>query len=453
VERRLIVSLIAASLVAGCSGTPPQQTPSPQPVLSPAITATPQPSLTADAAAVGRDPSGIPETLNGQPVEIGLAAVVHALATTDATPFLVGGWFTDATGTCSGGIDRDPSPLLSACGSAVGVDAPLGYSGPQGQMYWNGHHLPGNLGPSIVKVHTHDPAAAACRSVAQCQAVLVVDDVLWTGDAWTNGSPISVAQAMSRFGLNIIEVIQTAPNTNLSVQRTLFTTPVGEVCPSPWPHEVFELHGDPRVGLIAVFPDEAARISAQAALDPAAPGCAIDPRIVRPAAAAWVGVQNVLVLVYGADIAARTQAALSGSPDTNSFTPFPPASLDESYRVVNDVEAARASGILYGVGALVDQTSGNWYGDFVNDMYRRFEANALTYSIGQGRPVTEAAVGATVWAWLEAAAVPGTARLYAVDHPASTDPALAQEVVVAFEEQHPQVETWGLILVRAGPTP
>ena len=399
----------------------------------------------------GRDPTGIPTTLDGQPVNIGLAAVVHALTTTDAKPFLVGGWFNDARAlTCSGGIGRDPSPLLSGCATVVGGDSPWGQSfpGPQGPMYWDGHELPGRVGPSIVKVHTHDSRSAGCRAEnrAQCRSVLVVDDVLWTGDEWTTTAPLSVVAAVGRLGgLNILSQFPTGPKGFLSVGRHVFTAPLAQPCPSPWPHEVFELHADPRFGVLAVFPDEAARTAAQGQLDPASPGCGDDPRVIRPDAATWVGVQNVLAQVFGADAAAHAEASLGGH-EPDRYLPLPAASLDESYRVVDDAEAARAAGFLDAEALAVDRASNDWFPTYQQATYRRFTAHALTYVIGEGTAVTQTNVDAATWAAIKAAAVPGTARLYVVGHPDSTDPALGTEAVVAYEKVHPDIDTWGLIV-------
>jgi hypothetical protein len=386
---------------------------------------------------------------------MGLAAAVHADATTDSTPFLVGGWFNDASVfTCSGGgsIGRDPSPLLSGCATGIGPASPpgdLASVGLTGHVFWDGHKLPTGRGPTIVRVHTHDARATRCRadSKAACEAVLVVQEVLWTGDAWTQTSPVSVADAAQTLGsLNIITSFPTGPQSRQSVQRNLFTTPVDAPCPDPWPHEVFELRGDPQFGLIAVFPDEQARTDAQTALDLANPGCAIDPRVERPAAAAWAGERNVLVLLYGDEARARMQAALDGSINRDRYTSFPPESLDESYRVVDDAEAARAAGNFNGPPPLMSGTSGDW-GVYAQAVSRRFDADALSYTIGKGRPVTEVDVAPTIWRELEQSAVPGTATLYVVDHPAATDPALKTETIVAFRLREPSLDTWWLVVV------
>lgn len=448
VARLLALAAILCGCAAGASAPPDGSRPT---GMGASATAGPGPSVDR------RHPSGIPLTFDGEPVLVGLAAVVHAQATTDATPFLVGGWFNDASAfTCSGGIGRDPSPLLSGCATGVGGVSPSVGSSSMGRshVFWDGHALPSGRGPAIVRVHTHDARTADCRadSTAQCTGVLVVEEVLWTGDARTETSPLSVVEAVRKFeAINIITSMQTAPQGYNSLQRDLFTTPVDDACPDLWPHQVYELHGDPRFGLMAVFPDEASRASAQAALDPSTPGCAIDPRIERPGAALWAGHQNVLVLVYGEDARARTQGALDGTINPDIFMPFPPESLDESYRIVNDAEAARAAGNLGGQ-PVATWTSGNW-GWYADDLVRRFEADALRYTIGAARPATEADVGTALWAEIEPIAVPGTARLYVVDHPAATDPALREEVVVALRLRDPQIDTWWVVVVQPPAAP
>lgn len=416
--------------------------------------ATSQPLIPSNVMLAARYAGGILRILDGQPVYVGFGAVLHAQATSDAKPFLVGGWFGDGSlNTCSGGdINRDPSPLLSGCGTVVGGNAPFGpyvWPGPQGQMDWNGHSLPNGQGPAIVRVHTHDPMATACRpdTRAACEAVLVVDAVLWTGDAWTHAAPLTLAEAVRRLGhVNIVEQLAQPPNGVLVVQRHLFVTPHPVPCSPPWPHELFDIHGDPRFALVAAFPDTASRQAAQAKLDPARTACQEDPRIVRPGAPAWVGQDNVLVLVYGGRaVTAATQAALaSGFPPSEPLA-FPATGLDESYRVVLDWEAARATDILEIATAPVEAT-GPGYDGYVQDAYRRFTANALTFVIGRGLPATEANVGASLWSTLARAAVPGTARVFIVNHPASTDPALRQETLVAFRLRQPSVDSWSMLL-------
>jgi hypothetical protein len=105
-------------------------------LLRPAVSALPSPHMTemsslSSAASASRSPGGIPTSLDGEPVYLGLGAVLHADAMKDATPFLVGGWFGDGTrDTCTGGglVLGTPDPALfrHGCGSVVGGDSPWG---------------------------------------------------------------------------------------------------------------------------------------------------------------------------------------------------------------------------------------------------------------------------------------------------------------------------------------
>jgi hypothetical protein len=430
-----------------------------------------QVSSLSPVVAGSRYPGGIPKSLDGQPVYLGLAAVVHAAATTDATPFLVGGWFDDGSrNMCSGGGitvgTPDPDLFRSGCATVVGGDSPWGtysWPGPQGWMAWNGHSLPGGVGPSIVRVHTHDPLSAQCsaESRASCEATLIVDDVRWTGDALTAASPISVVEAVARLdALSIQEQVPMAGGT-LSVMRYVFPTVREQPCPSPWPTEVFDLHGDPRFALLAVFPDEASRVAAQPQLE-SSDTCPTDPRVVRPGAPLWVAQANVLVLVYGNDVAEATRKVLSTQSDFATIG-FPAANVDESYRVVLDFLAARESGDLGAAPGLASAdgsstsktpvASSTSYDAYLADAERRYVANALSFSIGPAQTPTKADVGAAAWKVLTTDAVPGTARLFEVDHPGSTVPALAHEVYVAYELKNPTVDSWALLLVDAAPWP
>lgn len=440
---RTLIGLVLAGFVASCSSSAVTPTAAP-------TTAAPSPS-----SDVGRYPSGIPTTFDGQQVFLGFGAVLHARTTTNATPFLVGGWFGDGSmSVCTGGVGRDPSPLLSGCATVVGGDSPFGgaylWPGPQGQLYWDDQHLSNNQGPAIVQVHTHDSRAAACRpdSQAECQAVLVVDHVLWSGDAWTRAVPLSVSDAIRRLGsVNILEDFPIGTNATGVAQRFIFPTPHLAACPAPWPREVYDLHGDPRFGLVAIFPDVASRQAAEAT----SLVCLPDDRIVRPTPAAWVAVQNVLVLTYGgSQVGDAVRAVLTSTTAQPPRLPFPSAGLDESYRVVVDFEASRAANNL-SVSPAPAQSTGDGYNAYVEATYQRYEANALGYVIGPGEPATATNVGATVWASLTKAAVPGTPRVFEVDHPSATDPAFRRERLVAYEVNGPAAASWGLMSLDAAP--
>jgi hypothetical protein len=306
-----------------------------------------------------------------------------------------------------------------------------------------------------VRVHTHDAQAKACPAAIRtsCEQAIVVDAVLWTGDAVTETSPLSVAAAADRFGqLQVLEMLHNVQQ----VSTPLFLTAPAAACGAPWPVATFEVHGDPRFGLFAVFPDTASRQRFQAGMDPTAvTGCSLDPGVVRPGPGQWVGSDNALALVFGSDVVQATAKALGTSASAVGpavTVPFPPTGYDESYLTVADFEAARLAGTT-DVGPQPWNDSGYSYQGYTLDIDRRYAANALTYTIGPGRAVTQADVSATVWHQIETSAVPGTARIYTVTHPDTSDPALRTEVLVAFEWRVPSVGTWALILVRVAPYP
>jgi hypothetical protein len=332
-------------------------------------------------------------------------------------------------------------------------------------MAWNGHSLPGGVGPSIVRVHTHDPLAAQCSAATRgsCEATLVVDDVLWTGDALTAASPVSVMEAVNSLDALPVQERLPIPGGSLVIERHVFPTVRQQPCPPPWPTEVFDLHGDPRFGLLVVFPDVAARTAAQPLLDSAGSECPTDPRVIRPAPRVWVADANVLVLVYGSDVAAATKAALSTATNPagaqTAILGFPVASVDESYRVLADFLSARESGSLEKYPSFLPTVqppasknavaSSTGYDAYVADAKRRYASNALSFSIGPAIMPAEVDVGAAAWDVLATEAVAGTARLFEVDHAGSTAPALRHETYVAYELKHPDVDSWVLLLVAA----
>ena len=455
-----VVGILVASLLLRPEVAP---TATPSGTASPTVSPATPPGSPPSAVEASRYPGGIPMSFDGEAVYLGLGATLHAEATTDATPFLVGGWFEyRSEWECSGGIGPRasiPPALHTRCGGRAGAgsSAPWGWtwSGGTLRVAWNGHSLPGRLGPSIVRVHTHDPSAAECSPQvrAECESILVVDDVLWTGDAWTAASPLSVAEAVRRLeAVEILNETRKSDNSAFAVYKFLSVTTRPQTCAEPWPYEVFDVHGDPRFGLLAVFPTEAARVTAQAELDPSAQGCPTDPRIVRPGAPVWVGYANVLGLVYGSVAADGARKALSIPSSQHVYTriPYPPSTLDESYRAMLDFLAARESGS--GAEPLVQL---GWQADpdaTAADTKRRYEADALRFSIGLSQTVTEGDVG-VAWQFLSDNAAPGTPRLFVVDHPQSTDPALRQEVFVSYRTKLPSNSGWVVFLVEAAPWP
>jgi hypothetical protein len=460
----LITFVGVAALLTACDQTSVATTPAGVSLATaspPSVGPIPTPTATPEPA---RSASGIPLELDGQPVYVGLAGAVRAARSADDTPFLVGGWFQDGFMKQCEAIGPWPR-LLSQCGSQIGADGWTSFTGPQGRFFWpgaqgivegvvgSGLRLPNDVGPAIVRVHTHDAQAASCPEESnlrpRCQQVMVVDAVLWTGDEWTDASPLTVMNAATLVaGQGIRERITLHDKSILTVDRRVAITPPAAPCPWPWPHQTYVIREDPRFGALLVFPTEAARIAAQPALAGGDLSCVVDPRVVRPGPPRWLAFENLLLLVFDEAAADALTASLTGKAKPLDSIPFPPASLDEAYRVVDDAEARRAMGdfggdaILYG-----ERSADDWYSHFQEDTYRRLEANALTYVIGPKRRIAVADIPPGDWAWIRTSAVASSLRLFVVDHPDSTDPALAREYVVAYRWRADLGGAWDVIAV------
>ena len=198
--RRLAVALLGLTL-AGC--TLPEGTPSPTPSSSPTAAAVASPSSPADPVYA----DGIPSVVDGQPVLRPAAALAHAAAATDATPFLLGGW------------ERPPAPLactaqarsalvLSGCdrpslaeASGTEFDQRFGITGTEEVLL---AALPDNLqlqpyAPVVVVVHVHDARCGAGDT--RCLVAFVVDRLAWSDDipATIDGQPVlSIAQGKTQ---------------------------------------------------------------------------------------------------------------------------------------------------------------------------------------------------------------------------------------------------------------
>src|SRR5262249_7887804 len=129
------------------------------------------------------------------------------------------------------------------------------------------------------------------------------------------------------------------------------------------------------------------------------------------------------------------------------FIPLPDPSFDESFHFVDDVEALRLSGDLETIPVI--SAEGEWVADWTTDAVNRQAANALTYASEDGQPVDASNVPPAAWKVISKAGVPGTARRFVVHHPDSTDPALATEVLVAYEVKDPDLDSWYVMLVTA----
>ncbi len=189
--RGLAVAMLGLALVA-C--TLPTQTPQPSPSIAPTTAAVPS----ASAATTTTFVDGIPSVIDGAPVLRPAAALTHAAAVTDATPFLLGGWERPTAPLAClaqpqhvlalSGCDR---PLMAE-GSGTEFDQRLGITGTTQVLL---AALPDNLhlqsyAPVVVVVHVHD--ARCTPGDARCLAAFVVDRLAWSDDipATIDGQPV-----------------------------------------------------------------------------------------------------------------------------------------------------------------------------------------------------------------------------------------------------------------------
>lgn len=179
------------------SPPPTARTASPSP--SPSASApAPSPSTTAPGSPVvgGRYPDGLPRTLDGSPVLRGKAALAHAAAVVDDTPFLVTGWVTYEPGVryCPLQPAGDTS-WLDDCVQAqlANVAGSVGRTLSKAITF---HFALDGLatGPVVVSVRVHDPRAGECgAAAAACDRLMVVQQVVWAGDEATAPHPLSAA--------------------------------------------------------------------------------------------------------------------------------------------------------------------------------------------------------------------------------------------------------------------
>jgi hypothetical protein len=140
-------------------------------------------------AAAGRFEDGLPRSVAGQPVHRGSEAIAFAATVGDTASFLVGGWFTQSVGGF-----RCPAELpghrdwRNDCGRPGFSDTAGTFDGAMYAVitfrFSGGEPA---SGPVAVSVHVHDPRAADCTpDPTICDRMMVVDGVVWSGDAATD---------------------------------------------------------------------------------------------------------------------------------------------------------------------------------------------------------------------------------------------------------------------------
>lgn len=449
------VALVGVLAFAQPEGAVPSS-PSPGPVAGPADLLDPE-----------RRPGGFPRQLDGQPVLVGLDARFFAARVPDDRHFLFGGWYDSRISQiCSGGIGPvDPNPLgARGCPPYIVEGAPGWLHFPEGVT------LPQGDGPIVVEAHTRDPSAPTCLPEHRvwCSEKVVIDAVRWFGDETTVAIPIGPNEARRRVLRLAIAEGRVQPDGSIAhVSADVFDVAIA--CPAPWPAYVFRLHGDPRHGLVAVFPDVASREAFEKAVDPARALACLGTPFARPAAPRWVALENFVVLTFGDDafIAALERAMTAGPNEQLPFVPMPVAPAELTEQTLFDYLAARSAGLIrnawgerladpVGEIELADPLRDavtDRYDGWIRDMLRRHAAGALAGEVERlDVPLDAGRIGPGAAAFL-AQNRATDAKLYRVTYRGSADPDLAVEEFVVYRIPDSTFKDWMALRVVGAPYP
>ena len=178
---------LAGSAAPASSGSLPASLPPPAP----------ETFVPATAVATGSAdpfyPDRIPRVLNGVPVLRPTPAASFADATTDSTPFLVGGWTSGAPPiSCPTAFPR-PALAPSCMSGLYWLGEAPGLQGLWGRLFNPANLSLPQTGAVVLRVHTHDPLASECPAEfrKQCDAAMIIVAVEW-GDEAAAASPTPV---------------------------------------------------------------------------------------------------------------------------------------------------------------------------------------------------------------------------------------------------------------------
>ncbi len=269
----------------------------------------PAPSSAASAAAItDRYVDGLPQTLDGQPVLRGAAALAHARATPDATPFFIGGWVTVVPGlpiACPLVLPSAGAEWLAPCGQPAFSDQAGDAAGDlvaAGELTFHFLDTSGlQSGPAILRVHVHDPRASECGGQdTPCGRAMVADAVLWTGDAATAPHPLDLARVTA--GLRTV-----VPDLALDPIPDRFSiSDCGQILPAARDYTVAVIPPDvPSVSLVEIAPSAEALGRALPIAEGTTAALAAQPLAISNPPGGfqcrWLRVANVALLVRTSD--------------------------------------------------------------------------------------------------------------------------------------------------------
>ena len=194
---------------------------------------------------------------------------------------------------------------MQRCGDYMIDEEPIpGPTEAQARLVGFGLALPPEDGPAVFRVHVHDQRAANCAIVYRptCEQALVVDSVVWTGDAVTATSPLTIEEVLRRLAIDSREMTATP----FSVASRGSTG-----CDPGWPPQSWvaayrgpALARTAYIRRILVFPDAAAAASVRPRLSSsggyvgtASNGDSCALVIDGLNSSAWIVVDNVIVEV------------------------------------------------------------------------------------------------------------------------------------------------------------
>jgi hypothetical protein len=157
------------------------------------VSASPTQSAAAGVVdeSAGRFDDGLPKVVDGQQVLRDGDAIAHAKAATGTEPFYLGAWLTPVTPK-PGAASPQPCPSDN-CGPQVAIADKAGSVDPPLNKATDFHLLNGvtfAAGPVVLQVHSQDPDAVC--SEKSCDATMVVDAIVWNGDAATAPGPYTI---------------------------------------------------------------------------------------------------------------------------------------------------------------------------------------------------------------------------------------------------------------------
>lgn len=283
----LLIGVVVAGRLGREDGLPPASPapPSPALVAQPSAPATPtvptspepQPTEPWPAEPLNDALPDVPRHLDGIPTSVGGEKVHRLAAALDRAghrPMLIGGWYLGPdclrVGRCVGRLADNPAALVRSA-TSVAMSGPLEF----------------DRGPRVVRATVEKE----CWTVADpsvCMTVLQVIEVVWRGDFHTDAGPIGVQPLLGALSVAF-------PEMRAEAFRDFAR------CTIDWPPQSYRsTRGGPRMTL--VFPTEADRIAAEAAIaeawpQPAEPmaGQCIDHYMTLAGSASWLAQANVMI--------------------------------------------------------------------------------------------------------------------------------------------------------------